>query len=294
MSERTDLERAIARAFRPDKRMSRRSFMRQTGRGALVAGSTLSITSILAACGIRPGIAPRRAPRRASDATGALEWANWPLYIDIDDDGNYPSLVAFTEESGLEVNYTEAIQDNADFMGVILPDLQAGQRHRLGHHHARWLGGRTSGSARGARGAGPQPAAELDGERGRLRQGPLVRPRQQVQPVVAGRHHRDCLRSRAHRPRDHDVRRPARPGLCGRRGRVQRHARHVRAHAAVPRRGAGKRDGRRRHSCARQAARGQRPEPVPGLLRQRVLRRTGRAATSRSRSPGRATSRRCS
>jgi spermidine/putrescine transport system substrate-binding protein len=125
MSERTDLERAIARAFRPDKRMSRRSFMRQTGRGALVAGSTLSIASILAACGIKPG-SSAASSARASDATGALEWANWPLYIDIDDDGNYPSLVAFTEESGLEVNYTEAIQDNADFMGVILPDLQAG------------------------------------------------------------------------------------------------------------------------------------------------------------------------
>ena len=121
----TDLERAIARAFRPDKRVSRRSFLRQTGRGALVAGSTLSIASILAACGIRPG-ASAAGSASASDATGALEWANWPLYIDIDDDGNYPSIVAFTEESGLEVNYTEAIQDNADFMGVILPDLQAG------------------------------------------------------------------------------------------------------------------------------------------------------------------------
>ena len=125
MSERTDLERAIARAFRPDKRMSRRSFLRQTGRGALVAGSTLSIASILAACGIRPGAsaagsAAHRTPAaRSSGRTG-------PLYIDIDDDGNYPSIVAFTEESGLEVNYTEAIQDNADFMGAILPDLQAG------------------------------------------------------------------------------------------------------------------------------------------------------------------------
>ena len=126
MSERTDLERAIARAFRPDKRLSRRSFLRQTSRGALVAGSALSITSILAACGIRPG-SSAASSAAASDATGALEWANWPLYIDIDDDGNYPSLVAFTEESGLEVNYTEAIQDNADFMGVILPELQAGQ-----------------------------------------------------------------------------------------------------------------------------------------------------------------------
>ncbi len=126
MSERSDIERAIARAFRPDSRVTRRSFLRQTGRGAVVAGSALTIPrSSPRAASTRRDRRPGRAPR-ASDAAGALEWANWPLYIDIDDDGNYPSLVAFTEETGIEVNYTEAIQDNADFMGVILPDLQAG------------------------------------------------------------------------------------------------------------------------------------------------------------------------
>jgi spermidine/putrescine transport system substrate-binding protein len=125
MSEKSDLERAIARAFEQDKRFTRRSFLRQTGRGAVVAGSALTLPSILAACGIRPEDSPSGAPS-VSDAAGPLEWANWPLYIDIDDDGNYPSIVAFTEETGLDVNYTEAIQDNADFMGTILPDLQAG------------------------------------------------------------------------------------------------------------------------------------------------------------------------
>ena len=125
MRNESQIERAIARAIGPKGRMSRRSFLRNTGRGALIAGSALTIPSILAACGIRPAGSPEGSAS-ASDATGALEWANWPLYIDIDDDGNYPSLVAFTEESGLEVNYTEAIQDNADFMGTILPDLQAG------------------------------------------------------------------------------------------------------------------------------------------------------------------------
>src|SRR5262245_5674447 len=125
MSEQSDLERAIARAFQRDKRITRRSFLRQSGRGAIVAGSALTLPSILAACGIGPTGSASSGPR-ASDASGALEWANWPLYIDLDDDGNYPSIVAFTEESGLDVNYTEAIQDNADFMGTILPDLQAG------------------------------------------------------------------------------------------------------------------------------------------------------------------------
>jgi len=109
--------------------MTRRGFLRQSGRGALIAGSALTLPSILAACGIGPGGSTAGSPggsAAASDAAGALEWANWPLYIDIDDDGNYPSLVAFTEQTGVEVNYTEAIGDNADFFGTIRQDLQAG------------------------------------------------------------------------------------------------------------------------------------------------------------------------
>jgi spermidine/putrescine transport system substrate-binding protein len=126
MRDETDIERAIQRAFRPSGRITRRSFLRGTGRGALIAGSALSISSILAACGIRPsGSSGASGGSSASDEAGALEWANWPAYIDIDDDGNYPSIVAFTEQTGVEVNYTEAIQDNADFFGTIRQDLEA-------------------------------------------------------------------------------------------------------------------------------------------------------------------------
>jgi spermidine/putrescine transport system substrate-binding protein len=127
MRDESSIERAIQRALRPDARMSRRSFLRSTGRGAVIAGSALTLPSILAACGINPASSGAASSAVASDASGSLEWANWPLYIDIDDeDGSYPSIVAFTEQTGIEVNYTEAIQDNAEFIGTILPDLQAG------------------------------------------------------------------------------------------------------------------------------------------------------------------------
>ena len=43
MSDETRIERAIARAFRPRRRLSRRMFLRQSGRGALIAGSALSV-----------------------------------------------------------------------------------------------------------------------------------------------------------------------------------------------------------------------------------------------------------
>ena len=58
---------------------------------------------------------------------GEVAWANWPLYIDIDDEtGGYPTLDAFVEASGIAVDYTEAINDNEEFFGLIQPDLASG------------------------------------------------------------------------------------------------------------------------------------------------------------------------
>ena len=62
-----------------------------------------------------------------SAPAGTLDFANWPAYIDIDEEtGDYPTLAKFTEESGIEVAYTEAINDNEEFFGIIQPDLAAG------------------------------------------------------------------------------------------------------------------------------------------------------------------------
>ena len=131
MRDETRIERAVARAFRPQRRLSRRMFLRQTGRGAVIAGSALSLPAILAACGIGPGgSAGSSAASQAalpSAPAGTLDFANWPAYIDIDEEtGDYPTLAKFTEESGIEVAYTEAINDNEEFFGVIQPDLAAG------------------------------------------------------------------------------------------------------------------------------------------------------------------------
>jgi spermidine/putrescine transport system substrate-binding protein len=131
MRDETQIERAIARAFRPQRRLSRRMFLRQTGRGAVIAGSALSLPAILAACGIGPGgsTAPSAGSQAAlpSAPAGTLDFANWPAYIDIDEEtGDYPTLAKFTEESGIEVAYTEAINDNEEFFGIIQPDLAAG------------------------------------------------------------------------------------------------------------------------------------------------------------------------
>jgi spermidine/putrescine transport system substrate-binding protein len=55
-----------------------------------------------------------------------LDFANWPLYIDVKN-GHHPSLDQFTKATGIKVNYSEPIQDDQSFYAKIAPTLQAGQ-----------------------------------------------------------------------------------------------------------------------------------------------------------------------
>jgi len=132
--ERTNLERAIARALRDD-RISRRSFLRKAGRGGVYAGGALSLPAILAACGIGPSAsssasaAPSASLVGGGEPSGTLIFANWELYIDPDENdnpANSPTLVAFKDATGIETTYTENILDNQSFFAELQPDLAAG------------------------------------------------------------------------------------------------------------------------------------------------------------------------
>ena len=255
---RTRIEISIDKLMRRE-RISRRAFMRRAGRGGIALGALATIPGILAACAPSSG--------SSGAASSEVRWLNWPAYIDISDDGSTnPSIDAFKEETGLEVEYDEGLLDNADFLAQYAPDLRAGNEHRLGRHVARRLGGGAHGAPRLAGGARPLQAAELDGQHGGLRQGPVVRRGQQVQRLVAGRHHRHRLRPEPDRPRDHHLRRPAGSGLLRTRRRLQRHARHVRADAAVARRGAGERQ----------------PSTTCTQAQQKLLERAARATSAAS------------
>jgi spermidine/putrescine transport system substrate-binding protein len=127
-NDETQIERAIARAFARG-RYSRRAFLGRTGKGLIVAGSALSIPSILAACGIGPQASPTPAATNGGNGgPTALDWANWPFYIDQDEDtGESDTINQFEEETGISVNYREVIEDNESFFGTIQPSLAAGQ-----------------------------------------------------------------------------------------------------------------------------------------------------------------------
>ena len=74
-------------------------------------------------------VAPSAAPSAAQSPAAELNFANWPLYIDTDDDDptKHKTLEDFTAKYGTVVNYSEVINDNEEFFGTIRPPLQGGQ-----------------------------------------------------------------------------------------------------------------------------------------------------------------------
>lgn len=103
----------------PELAFSRRSALRGLGAAGLVAA--------LAGCGVPAAYVPeeRRAGGDRSGRDRTVSFSNWPLYIDTDeeDEERRPTLDAFTERTGIEVSYTEEINDNDEFFGKISPAL---------------------------------------------------------------------------------------------------------------------------------------------------------------------------
>jgi len=107
---------------------------RQLLRRAAAGGVTLSLPALLAACGGGGnGIEGQGADTGAAATTVAKElkdtlvFANWPFYIDVNEDTNErPTLAQFTEETGVEVEYIEEINDNEEWFGKYQAQLAAG------------------------------------------------------------------------------------------------------------------------------------------------------------------------
>jgi spermidine/putrescine transport system substrate-binding protein len=102
-------------------------------RTVLAGAGGVGVAAALAACGTggtgatgegRP--TPSAAEDR-SDTDKVLNWSNWIEYIDVDDDGNRPTLDAFSKEYGIKVNYVEDINDNNEFLKKVQNQLESGQ-----------------------------------------------------------------------------------------------------------------------------------------------------------------------
>lgn len=113
---------ALLRGMTQSRSVTRRDALRLAGLSA--AGLALS------ACGVQgQKVAPPKQDAVAAywaskKKNGTLRFANWPLYID-KDGKRYPSLEMFTADTGIQVSYQEAIQDNGTFFGKAQPLLAA-------------------------------------------------------------------------------------------------------------------------------------------------------------------------
>lgn len=96
--------------------LSRRAFVAGTGGSAVALG--------LAACASGEEIQVAE-DQSATDKT--LNWSNWPFYIDEDDDGNYPTLMRFEEQTGIDVNYMVDYDDNNTYFAKVRDQLSLGQ-----------------------------------------------------------------------------------------------------------------------------------------------------------------------
>ena len=109
----------VRQLVRQAQGVSRRRFLAGAA-GAAGAGA------LLAACGT--GGATSTDATRDGGSGGPLRWANWTQYLDQDEDGTtFPTLAAFEEQSGIDVEYYEDIEDNDSFYGKISRQLENGQ-----------------------------------------------------------------------------------------------------------------------------------------------------------------------
>ncbi|HEY1595758.1 MAG TPA: spermidine/putrescine ABC transporter substrate-binding protein [Thermoleophilaceae bacterium] len=122
MSER-DIDREMDELVR--REISRRQLFRMGGAGALSVGAA----GFLAACG--SGSALSGGSKTVSKVIPKgqlgtqLNFSNWPLYIDVSH-GKHPTLEKFTKKFGVNVKYTEEINDNTEFFGKIRQQLANG------------------------------------------------------------------------------------------------------------------------------------------------------------------------
>ncbi|MBM0256777.1 spermidine/putrescine ABC transporter substrate-binding protein [Micromonospora sp. 4G55] len=106
-----------------------------TRRGLLTG--TLSSAALLAAGGALAGCGTKAATQteegcKSEDLSATekkLAFANWPQYMDVDekDESKRPSLDAFVQKTGIQVTYTEDINDNNEFFGKVQNQLASCQ-----------------------------------------------------------------------------------------------------------------------------------------------------------------------
>ena len=90
-----------------------------TRRGLIAGTGAVGAAGLLAACG------SGGSDSAGGGDAGTVRWGNWPLYLDYDEDTKkYPTLEAFSAESGITAKYFEDYNDNDEFYGKVQAQLK--------------------------------------------------------------------------------------------------------------------------------------------------------------------------
>ncbi|MFI5930201.1 extracellular solute-binding protein [Micromonospora sp. NPDC051543] len=111
----------------PLRPLSRRGLLT----GTLGSAALLTMGGSLAGCGTK-GAQQTEAGCVSEDLSATekkLAFSNWPQYMDVDekDESKRPSLDEFITKTGIQVTYTEDINDNNEFFGKVQNQLAACQ-----------------------------------------------------------------------------------------------------------------------------------------------------------------------
>ena len=106
----------------------RRRFLKM----ATLSGLAIGTPGLLTSCGVPPATqTPQSCPSTdLSSSQKELVVSNWPLYIDEDEvkrNGRkvttFPTIDAFEKQTGIKVEYTADVNDNAEFFGIVRNQL---------------------------------------------------------------------------------------------------------------------------------------------------------------------------
>jgi len=90
-----------------------------TRRGLIAGTGAVGAAGLLAACG------SSGSDSAGGGDAGTVRWGNWPLYLDYDENTKkYPTLEAFSAESGIATKYFEDYNDNDEFYGKVQAQLK--------------------------------------------------------------------------------------------------------------------------------------------------------------------------
>lgn len=94
----------------------------------MAAGAGLALSACAPPSPPTGGPAALELPKDVSDSDKTLKWANWTAYLDMNGkETSSPTLEAFMEQTGIEVSYSEDIDDNDSYYAKVAPQLRADQ-----------------------------------------------------------------------------------------------------------------------------------------------------------------------